>query len=103
MARFYLLDVQPDLFGQWCFIREWGRIGRSGQLRNAPYPTEGEAHAARARSAVPRNTGDICSIRRIRRIEIRRDLDRAHQSLSAPENKLIQTLIVSKNPFSNFQ
>ena len=49
MARFYLLDVQPDLFGQWCFIREWGRIGRSGQLRNAPYPTEGEAHAARAR------------------------------------------------------
>ena len=28
MARYYRLDVQPDLFGQWCFIREWGRIGR---------------------------------------------------------------------------
>jgi hypothetical protein len=26
-----VLDVQPDLFGQWCFIREWCRIGRSGQ------------------------------------------------------------------------
>ena len=49
MARFYVLDVQPDLFGQWCFIREWGRIGRSGQLRNVPYPTEDEAHAALAR------------------------------------------------------
>jgi hypothetical protein len=21
MRRFYRLDVQPDLFGQWCFIR----------------------------------------------------------------------------------
>jgi predicted DNA-binding WGR domain protein len=23
MARFYRLDVQPDLFGWWSFIREW--------------------------------------------------------------------------------
>jgi predicted DNA-binding WGR domain protein len=33
MRRFYLLDVQPDLFGQWRFIREWGRIGSAGQMR----------------------------------------------------------------------
>ena len=26
MARFYRLDVQPDLLGGWTFIREWGRI-----------------------------------------------------------------------------
>ena len=38
MARFYVLDVQPDLFGAWCFIREWGRIGRPGQLRQVPTP-----------------------------------------------------------------
>lgn len=25
LNRFYLLDVQPDLFGQWAVIREWGR------------------------------------------------------------------------------
>jgi predicted DNA-binding WGR domain protein len=37
MRRFYRLDVQPDLFGQWCFIREWGRIGRAGQLREVAY------------------------------------------------------------------
>ncbi len=30
MQRFYLLDVQRDLFGQWCFIREWGRTGQPG-------------------------------------------------------------------------
>jgi predicted DNA-binding WGR domain protein len=46
MRRFYLLDVQPDLFGQWCFIREWGRIGQPGQVRGVPFPTEDEAHAA---------------------------------------------------------
>ena len=49
MARFYVLDVQPDLFGAWCFIREWGRIGRPGQLRHVPYPTEDEAKEALAR------------------------------------------------------
>ena len=43
MARFYVLDVQPNLFGAWCFIREWGRIGRPGQLRQVPYPTEAKA------------------------------------------------------------
>lgn len=32
MARFYRLDVQPDLFGGWSFIREWGRIGRPGTV-----------------------------------------------------------------------
>lgn len=46
MARFYLMDVQPDLFGGWSFIREWGRIGRSGTVRALPCPTETEARAA---------------------------------------------------------
>jgi predicted DNA-binding WGR domain protein len=49
LKRFYRLDVQPDLFGQWCFIREWGRIGSSGQTRSVPYPTPDTAEAALAR------------------------------------------------------
>lgn len=44
--RFYVLDVQPDLFGAWCFIREWGRIGQAGQTRIIPYPTPNDAVAA---------------------------------------------------------
>jgi predicted DNA-binding WGR domain protein len=32
----------------WCFIREWGRIGRAGQVRMVPYATAGEAHKALA-------------------------------------------------------
>ena len=46
MARFYRLAVERDLFGMWCLIREWGRIGRGGQMRMIPYPTPMEAHAA---------------------------------------------------------
>jgi predicted DNA-binding WGR domain protein len=36
MARFYKLDVQPTLFGDWTVIREWGRIGRGG-MKWTPY------------------------------------------------------------------
>jgi predicted DNA-binding WGR domain protein len=49
LRRFYRLDVQPDLFGQWCFIREWGRVGSAGQARTVPHPTPDAAEAALAR------------------------------------------------------
>lgn len=31
MRRFYTLSVQPNLFGEWCVMRYWGRIGTLGQ------------------------------------------------------------------------
>jgi predicted DNA-binding WGR domain protein len=31
--RYYLLDVQPHLFGGWSLIREWERIGYPGQVK----------------------------------------------------------------------
>lgn len=46
LHRYYRLDVQPDLFGAWCLIREWGRIGGGGQSRSTPYPTADEAQTA---------------------------------------------------------
>jgi predicted DNA-binding WGR domain protein len=46
MHRYYRLDVQPDLFGQWCCIREWGRTGQAGQTRVIPYPAPEAAFAA---------------------------------------------------------
>ena len=49
MARFYRLDVQPDLFGGWSLVREWGRIGRPGQVRLDPFPSVDLAEAALAR------------------------------------------------------
>lgn len=31
MRRFYTLSVQPNLFGEWCVMRSWGRISTLGQ------------------------------------------------------------------------
>ncbi len=35
--RFYLLQVTQTLFGEWCLIREWGRIGMAGGQRKVEY------------------------------------------------------------------
>ena len=43
MHRYYRMDVQRDLFGAWCLMREWGRIGSTGQTRSLPFPTPQEA------------------------------------------------------------
>jgi predicted DNA-binding WGR domain protein len=46
MRRFSRLDVRRDLFSARCFIRESGRIGRTGQVRMVRYPTAADAHEA---------------------------------------------------------
>ena len=46
MERFYRLDVQLDLFGEWCLVREWGRIGRSGRTCTNAFPDAQQAEAA---------------------------------------------------------
>ncbi len=45
MRRFYRLDLQPDLFGGWDVVREWGRIGSAGRMRIDVYPSQAEALA----------------------------------------------------------
>lgn len=45
--RFYRLDLWPDLFGQVCLVREWGRIGRPGRCRRDPFPDPVRAMRAR--------------------------------------------------------
>ena len=32
MYRFYHLHIERTLFGDWCLIRQWGRIGANGQI-----------------------------------------------------------------------
>jgi predicted DNA-binding WGR domain protein len=59
MHRYYRLDVQLDLFGAWCFICEWGRIGQAGQTRTVPYPTSREAQAALERQRRAKDGGGM--------------------------------------------
>lgn len=42
MARYYVLAVEPSLFGA-ALTREWGRIGRPGQRRIEIYDSYGHA------------------------------------------------------------
>lgn len=46
MHRYYRMEIQRDLFGEWCLMREWGRIGSSGQTRSIPFFTPRDAEAA---------------------------------------------------------
>lgn len=48
-ARFYAMSLQPTLFGECAVVREWGRIGRGGQVKATPYPTREEAEQVLAR------------------------------------------------------
>jgi predicted DNA-binding WGR domain protein len=33
MARYYVLSLEPSLFGDTAPVRQWGRLGRSGRQR----------------------------------------------------------------------
>ena len=43
IQRFYAITVTRTLFGSWTIIREWGRIGPPGTVRETGFETEGEA------------------------------------------------------------
>ena len=49
MARFYRVEVLPDLFGEVIVERRWGRIGGMGQSRTASYRSTSSAEAAASR------------------------------------------------------
>ena len=46
MSRFYTLDIQMTLFGEWVLIREWGRIGQAGQTRRCYYAEQDDVAVA---------------------------------------------------------
>ena len=52
MARFYRVEVLPDLFGEIVVERRWGRIGGRGQSQSASYRSTSLAEAAASRLIV---------------------------------------------------
>jgi len=46
MQRFYAMHVVQTIFGDWALIREWGRIGSPGTVRENWFDTEEEAITA---------------------------------------------------------
>ena len=51
VQRYCRMDVQPDLFGEWCLLREWGRIGSTGQMRSLPNGNQVNSSFGRVGSA----------------------------------------------------
>ncbi|MBS3651935.1 WGR domain-containing protein [Pseudaminobacter sp. 19-2017] len=48
MARFYVLSLQPTLFGEVSLVRHWGRIGTKGRQKIELFDTGWGANAALA-------------------------------------------------------
>jgi predicted DNA-binding WGR domain protein len=46
MARFYVLAIEPTLFGDTALVREWGRIGAYGRRRLDLHPDQASAAEA---------------------------------------------------------
>ncbi len=46
MARFYAMTIEPNLFGEVCLVRRWGRIGAQGQMKVQHFARERDAVAA---------------------------------------------------------
>ena len=40
MARYYVLPIEPSLFGDTTLVREWGRIGQPGKRRVELYESQ---------------------------------------------------------------
>ena len=51
MRRFYRLDIQPDLFGGFLLMKQWGRIGAHGRIKAERYDNEALASDALQRQA----------------------------------------------------
>lgn len=43
MARFYAMSIEPNLFGEACLTRRWGRIGTRGQVKTHQFEKEQDA------------------------------------------------------------
>lgn len=49
--RYYSIVVAQTLFGHWAVVREWGRIGQDGTVRETWYDMEADAQQAGAKLA----------------------------------------------------
>ncbi|MEM9632115.1 MAG: WGR domain-containing protein [Pseudomonadota bacterium] len=65
MQRFYEMTLQPNLFGGISLMRNWGRIGRSGQFRIDLFDDEAAAaNAFRELATAKQRKGYFCPRKR---------------------------------------
>ncbi len=58
VARFYVLTLERDLFGNFAVTRQWGRVATAGRVITEPYADEiAAAEAMAAYAAAKRRRG----------------------------------------------
>ncbi|RDV11857.1 WGR domain-containing protein [Pontibacter diazotrophicus] len=62
MRRYYRLYVTPTLFGEFALVREWGRIGKSGQRKEEWYDTFEQACVELERLASKKRRKGYCDV-----------------------------------------
>ena len=60
--RFYAIIITPTLFGAWAMVREWGRIGHPGTVRETWFATGGEAIKAGAKIRQRKEKRGYCAV-----------------------------------------
>lgn len=60
MARFYVLALQPTLFGEVSLFRSWGRIGAAGQAMMETFEEASTASSALANLARIKSRRGYC-------------------------------------------
>lgn len=60
MRRFYAITVTPTLFRQWAVVREWGRIGSPGTVREEWFDTEAQAQETADRVKAKKEKQGYC-------------------------------------------
>ena len=63
IQRFYAISVTRTLFGSWALVREWGRIGQAGTVREMWYETETAAIEAGAKAREQKERGGYRAVR----------------------------------------
>ena len=61
MARFYVLAIEPTLFGEMALVREWGRIGSWGRVASTSILTGRLPRNPLTRGWFEKRVGDIRS------------------------------------------
>ena len=61
MHCFHRLSVEPDLFGGFALVTEWGRIGQGGRVERVCFSEASVAEAALSRQAARKyRLGHVC-------------------------------------------
>lgn len=59
MARFYVLTLEPTLFGEVAVMRHWGRLGTRGRRKSCFLGSPEAASAALCKQAARSGAGDM--------------------------------------------